>query len=86
MKVKVKQTFRDKDDFSKIYGVGDIVDFEDGRAANIIALGLADRADGGAKTDGGKAGDEEKASDNKPDLDTLGGTTDDTPKRKRSKE
>lgn len=79
MKVKVKQTFRDKDDFSKIYGVGDIVDFEDGRAANIIALGLADRADGGKadKPDGVQTA---------PDLDTLGGTTDDTPKRKRSKE
>lgn len=85
MKVKVKQTFRDKDDFSKIYGVGDIVDFEDGRAANIIALGLADRADGGAKPDGGKA-DKPEGVQTAPDLDTLGGTTDDTPKRKRSKE
>ena len=40
MKIEVKQQFRDINDFSKIYTPGEIVDFEEERAKNIIALKL----------------------------------------------
>lgn len=45
MKLKILKTFRDKDIFSKIYNIGDVVDFEKNRAEYIISLGLAEKAE-----------------------------------------
>lgn len=43
--VKVKQEFHDKDNFSKVYQVGSIHSFDDERAKNLVALGLAEVQD-----------------------------------------
>lgn len=40
--VRIKQEFRDKDRFSKIYPVGSICEFEDGRAKELISRGLVE--------------------------------------------
>lgn len=45
MELKIKKTFRDKDNFSKVYNIGDVVDFEKNRAEYIISLGLAEKAE-----------------------------------------
>ena len=45
MKVKVLQTFRDINDYSKIYSIGDVAEFADERGKKIIALGLAEKAE-----------------------------------------
>lgn len=42
MKVKIIKEFRDRDDFSRVYSVGEEVSFSDNRAAVIIARGLAE--------------------------------------------
>lgn len=42
MKVKVTQTFRDKDDYTLTYKVGEEREFNDARALNLIALGLVE--------------------------------------------
>ena len=45
MELKIKKTFRDKDNFSKVYNIGDVVDFEKNRAEYIISLGLAEKVE-----------------------------------------
>lgn len=40
--VKIKQEFRDRDNFVKVYPAGEICEFEDGRAEELIAKGLAE--------------------------------------------
>lgn len=40
--VRIKQEFHDKDRFSKVYPVGSVCDFEDGRAKELISKGLAE--------------------------------------------
>lgn len=42
MKVKIIKEFRDRDDFSRVYNVGEEVAFSDNRAAEIVARGLAE--------------------------------------------
>lgn len=42
MKVKVLAEFYDKFNISVLYGVGEIHEFEDGRASEMIARGLAE--------------------------------------------
>ena len=42
MKVKVKNTFIDKFNRSRVFNPGDVVEFEDERAKNIVALGLGE--------------------------------------------
>ena len=42
MKVVVKVVFRDKNNFSRMFNPGEVVDFEEERAQNIIALGLGE--------------------------------------------
>lgn len=41
MRVKVLQTFRDKFNTSRAYKPGEVLDFEEERALNIVKLGLA---------------------------------------------
>lgn len=43
MKVKVLQEFRDKNDRSKRFTIGEVVDFEQERAEDIIARGLGEK-------------------------------------------
>lgn len=43
MKVEVIYPFRDIDDFSVAYHVGDIIDVADERAAKLVALKLAEK-------------------------------------------
>jgi hypothetical protein len=45
MELKIKKIFRDKDNFSKVYNIGDVVDFEKNRAEYIISLGLAEKVE-----------------------------------------
>lgn len=40
--IKVLHKFRDKNDYSHIYGVGEVVAFEDARANDIVARGLGE--------------------------------------------
>lgn len=40
MKVTVTQEFRDKNNYATVYGVGNVYEFEEARAKNIIARGL----------------------------------------------
>ena len=40
MKIRVTPVFRDKFDFSHIFNVGEIVDFPDDRAGDILKRGL----------------------------------------------
>lgn len=42
MTVRIKQEFRDKDNFNKVYFVGDICEFEKGRASELISKGLVE--------------------------------------------
>lgn len=42
MKVLVKSVFRDKDNFSRMFNPGEVVEFEAERAENIIKLGLGE--------------------------------------------
>lgn len=42
MNVRIKQEFRDKDNFLKIYPVGSVCEFEDKRAKHLIGLGLVE--------------------------------------------
>ena len=42
MKVKVKNTFIDKFNRSRVYSPGDVVEFDDERAKNIVALSLGE--------------------------------------------
>jgi hypothetical protein len=41
-KIKVLHKFRDINNFSHIYGVGEVVAFDDARAANIVERGLGE--------------------------------------------
>lgn len=41
--VRIKQEFRDRDSFSKIYLVGSVCEFDDGRAGELISKGLAEK-------------------------------------------
>ena len=45
MKVKVKQRFGDKDNFMLKYEVDQVVEFEDTRAKELIAIGLVESAE-----------------------------------------
>lgn len=49
MKVQVIQEFRDKDNFAVVYKAGQIYEFEDERANDIIAKGLAQKLKGPRK-------------------------------------
>lgn len=42
MKVKIKQTFRDKENYSLVYAVGEEREFGKSRAQHLIALGLVE--------------------------------------------
>lgn len=42
MTVRIKQEFRDKDNFNKVYHVGDICEFERGRASELVNRGLVE--------------------------------------------
>ena len=42
MKVKVKSVFRDKDNYDRVYQVGEDVEFEDERAKDLISRKLAE--------------------------------------------
>lgn len=42
MKVKIKQTFRDKENYSLVYAVGEEREFDKSRAQHLIALGLVE--------------------------------------------
>ena len=42
MKVKVKSTFLDKFNRSRVYNPGDVVEFEDERAEDIVSRGLGE--------------------------------------------
>lgn len=42
MTVRIKQEFRDKDNFGKVYSVGSICEFNKGRAKELINRGLAE--------------------------------------------
>lgn len=42
MKVKVVNEFRDKDNFSRLYVAGSIVDFEESRVDSLKELGLVE--------------------------------------------
>lgn len=42
MRVKVKNTFRDKFNTSRIFRPGEVLDFDEERAKNIVRLGLAE--------------------------------------------
>lgn len=43
MKVKVTQTFRDKDNYNLVYKVGEEREFGKSRAQHLISLGLVER-------------------------------------------
>ena len=43
MKVQVNTRFRDKDDYSRIYEKNEVREFPDGRALELIELGLVER-------------------------------------------
>ena len=45
MKVKVLQTFGDKDNFTKKYKAGETYEFEDARVAELIAKKLVQKVD-----------------------------------------
>lgn len=78
-KVIVKAPFRDINDFSKAYSVGDVIEVDDERAARLVEYGLAEGEKVAVK-------EPEKAAAT-PDLEMLTPTNDTTPnKRKRSKE
>lgn len=40
--VRVKQRFHDKDDFSKVYEIGDVCKLNDKRAKDLAELGLVE--------------------------------------------
>ena len=42
MRVKVKETFRDKFNTSRLYKPGEVLDFEEERAKNMVRLGLVE--------------------------------------------
>ena len=42
MKVLVKNTFRDVNNFSRIYSPGEVIDVEEGRAKRIVELNLGE--------------------------------------------
>ena len=42
MKIKVKSAFVDKFNRSRVFNPGDVVEFEDERAKNIVALSLGE--------------------------------------------
>lgn len=79
--IKVLQKFRDINNYSHIYGVGEVVAFDDARAAGIVARGLgeyvtpkaetkkhATAAPAAAPADGGKVAEPaEKESEEKTD-------------------
>lgn len=41
MKLEILTSFRDKNNFSHVFKVGEIVEFDDERSAHVIELGLA---------------------------------------------
>lgn len=45
LKVKVLKEFRDKNNFSKVYSVGTVNEFEAERAKNIVSRGLGEFAE-----------------------------------------
>jgi hypothetical protein len=45
LKVKVLKEFRDKNNFSKVYSVGTVNEFEAERAKNIVSRGLGEYAE-----------------------------------------
>lgn len=40
--VRIKQKFHDKDNYSKVYEIGDVCKFDNERAALLVSLGLAE--------------------------------------------
>ena len=44
MKVKVLQSFRDKDNFSKVYNIGEVIDIDGGRAEHLISIKVVEKA------------------------------------------
>lgn len=49
MRVKVTQTFRDKDDYSQVYRAGEERVFSESRAQHLISLGLVERISANAQ-------------------------------------
>lgn len=41
--VRIKQEFHDRDNFSKVYPVGSVCEFDNGRAEELISKGLAEK-------------------------------------------
>lgn len=77
-KVIVKAPFRDINDFSKSYAVGDVIETDDARAARLVELGLADGEKAAVK-------EPEKAAAT-PDLEMLTPTGEPTPNKRKRKE
>lgn len=42
MTIRIKREFHDRNNFAKVYKVGDIVEFEKGRANRLISLDIAE--------------------------------------------
>lgn len=76
-KVVVKAPFRDINDFSKAYSVGDVIEVDDERAARLVEHGLAEVD---------KEADKEPEKAAAPDLKMLTPTDDTTPNKRKRKE
>ena len=50
VKVKVKQEFHDKNDYSKIYHIDEVHEFCKDRASHLIDLGIVEKVDTEATT------------------------------------
>lgn len=43
MKVKVLQSFRDKDNFAKAYSAGEVIDIDENRAEHLISINIVEK-------------------------------------------
>ena len=43
MKVKVLQSFRDKDNFAKAYSAGEVIEIDENRAEHLISINIVEK-------------------------------------------
>lgn len=84
-RVRVLSAFRDKEHFSVLFAAGDVVEFESGRAAHIVALGLGEEVSPAPSAEDNSICPDEPLCAPVPSVISAAEETSATPKKKRQR-